>query len=545
MGHIGVISFRKASVICMIHHRDALAADKPPVILILAGHDHDFSRSVIASMAETPSVQIAGVLTLLPRPRTLKEHLEELLRRLSLCGVDPAMVDQVISLAFPDKPLTIQDFQRKIRLPVYQISNLSGPAATGLLTALNADYWVLLDPPSRLPVGPKPRLGTLEAHLEVPESFTGSDPVGAAAQAQIVLVRPDRTASVIASRTLHLHRRETEQTLDAKFLLAAPGLFLQAFCSLSREDAAGEPYAPVPRKPAIRSNPGPTVGPSTAYRALKFFIYCILFYSGIFHLLRSCRHWMMGNYAQILAYHRVNDLTNDPLTVGVRRFAEHLLALKRQYSVVSTRSLVDSLSGGPELPESAVAIHFDDCYRDIHTIGGRILSHLGMTACAFVSSGFVDTDRAFAHDIEKSPLPAPNLKSEDLKAMIGGCFELGAHTVNHTDLGRCSARTAEWEIRQSKTDLEAIVHQAIDLFAFPFGRPDNISPSVKPIIQAEGFRALFSAYGGFNTRSTDPFEVRRIGMSGQFTVLEMLFEIEGITPGALLGKRSSFFTPYS
>jgi hypothetical protein len=53
-----------------------------------------------------------------------------------------------------------------------------------------------------------------------------------------------------------------------------------------------------------------------------------------------------------------------------------------------------------------------------------------------VNSGFLDTNRIFAHDAAKYPFTFQNLHSEDLKTWVAQGFEIGAHTVNHMDMGQ-------------------------------------------------------------------------------------------------------------
>jgi peptidoglycan/xylan/chitin deacetylase (PgdA/CDA1 family) len=50
-----------------------------------------------------------------------------------------------------------------------------------------------------------------------------------------------------------------------------------------------------------------------------------------------------------------------------------------------------------------VIVHFDDCYQDVYTHAAPLLSSANLPVAAFVSSGFVNIDRAFAHDQEKYP----------------------------------------------------------------------------------------------------------------------------------------------
>src|SRR6185437_8469253 len=133
--------------------------------------------------------------------------------------------------------------------------------------------------------------------------------------------------------------------------------------------------------------------------------------------------------------------------------------------------LVARVRSRQRLPPTAVAVHFDDCYRDILSEGAPILAALGIPACAFINSGFVGTDRTFAHDAASSPFAFPNLGLADLQTWAAQGFEVGAHTVNHVNLGQCPPAEATAEIVNCGAALAAMVEQPVRWFAFPYGRP--------------------------------------------------------------------------
>jgi len=77
--------------------------------------------------------------------------------------------------------------------------------------------------------------------------------------------------------------------------------------------------------------------------------------------------------------------------------------------------------------------------------------------------------------------------------MGGAGFDVGAHTVDHVDLGRCTVEAAESEVVECGRALVRIIGKPIDLFSFPFGRVDNIRNETRQAISAAGYVALFSS----------------------------------------------------
>lgn len=64
-------------------------------------------------------------------------------------------------------------------------------------------------------------------------------------------------------------------------------------------------------------------------------------------------------------------------------------------------------------------------------------------------------------------------------------FELGAHTVSHTVLTTVSAKTAEFEIAESKKRIENVTGYSCDVFCFPSGR---FRASHIDMVRRAGFR---------------------------------------------------------
>jgi peptidoglycan/xylan/chitin deacetylase (PgdA/CDA1 family) len=161
------------------------------------------------------------------------------------------------------------------------------------------------------------------------------------------------------------------------------------------------------------------------------------------------------------------------------------------------------------------------------------LQAAGIPATAFISSGFVDTERRFQHDTDKYPFHHQNCDRKDIQSWLAASFEIGAHTVNHIDLGKCGTNVARHEIFGSLTDLAAIGGKPVSLFSFPFGGPGNITPESVELVREAGCSALFSAHGGIVGKQTDIWDVPRFGVSSVHKPLWLMMEIEGFSLAAV------------
>ena len=61
-----------------------------------------------------------------------------------------------------------------------------------------------------------------------------------------------------------------------------------------------------------------------------------------------------------------------------------------------------------------------------------------------------------------------------------------------------------------------------DLFAYPFGGRDNISPASLRLVREAGFECCLSACGGVNPPAADPFHLNRINVNEWFATPHQL-----------------------
>ena len=273
----------------------------------------------------------------------------------------------------------------------------------------------------------------------------------------------------------------------------------------------------------------------------------------------------------ILKYHRVND-DADPffsaLPTGI--FEGQMRHVARNYRVLPVEELVVRLQRGG-LPRNALAITFDDGYRDNLTHAAPILSRLGLPATIFLATGFIGTaevpwvDR-LAYGLKKSAatkvrtpwndeldltdVPArlramerirehfkrvtdeerhPQLEIllgllgvtdqrafknlmlswDDVHALQGLGFTIGAHTVNHPILSRVSPQRAWTEILGARTMIESACGAAPRAFAYPNGGAEDYTETVRRLVREAGFTCAVTTRFGINTSNTNPWELRR------------------------------------
>jgi len=184
-------------------------------------------------------------------------------------------------------------------------------------------------------------------------------------------------------------------------------------------------------------------------------------------------------------------------------FGGHLRWLRSNgWQSVSLSRVAAALAGGPPLPSRAVAITFDDGYRDNFEHAWPLLRRFGFSATVFIVTGAVGGDSSF--DSGAGYEPAPMLAAGEIRLLRAGGIEFGSHTRTHPDsLPQLSGEELRDELAGSRRDLEAILDAPVELFAYPHSRHDE---PVEAAVVAAGYRL---ACGGTGTRF-EPACVNRV-----------------------------------
>jgi peptidoglycan/xylan/chitin deacetylase (PgdA/CDA1 family) len=188
----------------------------------------------------------------------------------------------------------------------------------------------------------------------------------------------------------------------------------------------------------------------------------------------------------------------------VSRFRTLLRELRQRYEFVTLAEAVD-LASSPRIPEGRyLAFSFDDGFRDNYELVAPALLDAGARCCFFVATNFIDCDDEYRRWFLTDRVCADLSKRPMTWAMLGELadagFEVGAHTVDHLDLGKAPLAEAEGQMRASKKDIETRLGRECKWFAWPYGRAQHMPPAV--LQMAIGlFDGVFSAERSTTLRS--------------------------------------------
>ena len=106
-------------------------------------------------------------------------------------------------------------------------------------------------------------------------------------------------------------------------------------------------------------------------------------------------------------------------------------------------------------------------------------------------------------------------------------IDFGSYTVNHVNMGRIAPEHAKMELHDSRETLRAELGQDEFLFAYPFGKPEDITPQARELTRQAGYVCCCSAYGGINVGTLDPFNILRVGVNYNFSLAALRSRLNG------------------
>lgn len=208
----------------------------------------------------------------------------------------------------------------------------------------------------------------------------------------------------------------------------------------------------------------------------------------------------------ILAYHSIDDDWDDPLAVTAAAFQAQMARVARmtplplpQY-VARLREL--------RLPRGAVAVTFDDGYRNLLTRALPICESLGIACAAFVTTANIDRGEPLGGRPESRSANRP-LAWEEVRALARAGWTIGSHTVTHRDLvAATDDEELAAELTASRTRIAEMLADGCEIMSYPYGRHDE---RVRSAVATAGYTAALTLPTGREYHDTS-LAIPRIGV---------------------------------
>lgn len=224
----------------------------------------------------------------------------------------------------------------------------------------------------------------------------------------------------------------------------------------------------------------------------------------------------------VLLYHSVDKNPHrDRYTVTPSRFARQMSWLRwTRRRVLPLEDLVADWTSGRPPPPRAVAVTFDDGYRNNVTAAWPVLRRLSFPATLFLVTGHAGGHNEW--DVARGRESQSLLTWDEVRKLDAAGFRAHSHTTSHADLTEADGERLATELGESLLRLESELGHPARLFAYPFGSRNELAIRQ---VKAAGYKAAFSVRHGLNTMLTNPWDRPRIEVRGTDSLVRFAVKV--------------------
>ena len=179
------------------------------------------------------------------------------------------------------------------------------------------------------------------------------------------------------------------------------------------------------------------------------------------------------------------------------------------YTAVTLDAVLDAWDGKPSLPPKPVVLTFDDGYLSQGKDAGAILAARGWPGVLYLAWHNLGT-------------PGGITRSR-IEQMIADGWEIGAHTINHTDLTTLDAAGLRREVGGSRQKIHEAFGVPVNAFCYPAGRFD---PTVEDAVREAGYTSATTELPGRASPDQDRFALSRIRVDASDTAATVLAKVD-------------------
>ncbi len=307
---------------------------------------------------------------------------------------------------------------------------------------------------------------------------------------------------------------------------------------------------------------------------------------GFFNAYGTIRRGITKSQIAILMYHRIGP-RNDRWSlesISLNKFKQQIEYFCKKREILSLEELIKYIKDRKSLPRKAIAVTFDDGYKDNYLFAYPILKKYKVPATFFLTSGHISSDKLFWWDIIGYIIQNTNIEKlnllefgfmslksfndknyaqnriieklktysdtrrmsiieelmkilniriprglgqkliltwDEVKEMHIDGITFGGHTINHTILTNIPLKQAEYEIIESKKDIEKILNKEITAFSYPNGSYNN---ELINTVKKAGFACAVSVLPSRLIKPQDNiYSLKRISLSNDESELKMVY----------------------
>lgn len=183
--------------------------------------------------------------------------------------------------------------------------------------------------------------------------------------------------------------------------------------------------------------------------------------------------------------------------------------IRNDYEPVFVSEIVNFLENKEMPVKQIIAITFDDGNEDFYTNAWPILQKYKIKSSMYIVTGVGGENYL--------------TKDQIVELDRSGLVEIGSHTVWHSKLTKVSNTELEYELKQSKEDLEKLLNKKIEVLCYPFGLYND---QVKQSAKEAGYKAGLTFDQDAWQDPDDLFALTRISVYPELNVMKFLDKLK-------------------
>jgi peptidoglycan/xylan/chitin deacetylase (PgdA/CDA1 family) len=222
---------------------------------------------------------------------------------------------------------------------------------------------------------------------------------------------------------------------------------------------------------------------------------------------------------RVLLYHAVGShVPHDTYGMSVTRqaFTDQMRWLREEsgFEIVPLHDGVEALTHGPTRA-TAVAVTFDDGFRDVVTHAAPVLERHAIPFTVFVAGGY----------LAEPPVPGLYLDRAALRELSAvPAASIGAHGYSHRPMTRFTTPALDEDLQKSRAALVEIGVKDARSMSYPYGAADA---RVAARAAAAGFAVGATSLIGINDGSTPLLRLRRTEVLASDTLADYAAKVRG------------------
>lgn len=204
------------------------------------------------------------------------------------------------------------------------------------------------------------------------------------------------------------------------------------------------------------------------------------------------------------------------LVVHPSDFRRQMTWLRRLgYRGLSMRDLMPYLRG--ERQGKVVGVTFDDGYRNVFRNALPVLREQGFTATNYFVARQLNGGNVW--DYEKGIAHSDLMSADELRLWAAEGMEVGSHTLDHPYLPKLSPEVADYQIRQSKRELEDTLGAEVSAFCYPYG---GETAELRNMVRGAGYTNATTTVAGLARADDDVYELPRVTVARSTNIFRFL-----------------------